>query len=65
METLGASPIISGNVYDVQGRKVTTLDLINREINLSKFPAGLYILQYQRESGVLGTLKLMLTNSSY
>ena len=65
METLGASPIISGNVYDVQGRKVIMLDLVSREINLNKFPAGLYILQYQCENGVLGTLKLMLTNSSY
>lgn len=65
LETLGGSPIIKGDVYDLQGRKVTTLDLINREINLNKFPAGLYILQYQRENGVQGSLKLMLTPSSF
>lgn len=41
METAGGSPIISGIVYDLQGRKVTNLDLINREINLSKIPSGL------------------------
>ncbi|MBK7965183.1 MAG: hypothetical protein IPK10_07745 [Bacteroidetes bacterium] len=37
METAGSSPIINGIVYDLQGRKVTSLDLINREINLAKF----------------------------
>lgn len=65
MESAGGSPIISGIVYDLQGRKVTNLDLINREINLSKFPSGLYILQYQREDGSLGSLKLVLSPSSY
>ena len=65
METVGGSPIINGNVYDLQGRKVTNLDLINREINLSKFPSGLYILQYQRENGSLGSLKLVLSPRSY
>ncbi|MBK7965531.1 MAG: T9SS type A sorting domain-containing protein [Bacteroidetes bacterium] len=65
METAGGSPITNGTVYDVQGRKVTTLDLINREVNLAKFPSGLYILQYQREDGSLGSLKLVLSPSSY
>ena len=65
VEKSAGSPIINGNVYDLQGRKVTTLDLINREINLSKFPSGLYILQYQRENGSLGSLKLVLSPRSY
>lgn len=65
METAGGSPIISGNVYDMQGRKVTTLDLINREVNLNKFPSGIYILQYQRENGEMGSLKLVLSPRSY
>ena len=65
METAGGSPIISGIVYDLQGRKVTNLDLINREINLSKFPSGLYILQYQQENGSIGSLKLVLSPRSF
>ncbi len=65
MESVGGSPIINGVVYDLQGRKVTTLDLINREINLSKFPSGLYILQYQRENGEMGSLKLVLSPRSF
>ncbi|MFN0189449.1 MAG: T9SS type A sorting domain-containing protein, partial [Bacteroidia bacterium] len=65
VEKLAGSTIINGNVYDLQGRKVTTLDLINREINLTKFPSGLYVLQYQRENGSLGSLKLILSPHSY
>ncbi|MBL7924084.1 MAG: hypothetical protein JNL88_07790 [Bacteroidia bacterium] len=59
LEDAGTSPISGGRVFDSSGRCVEGVDLLNREVDLSGHPAGLYLLQYDRDQVPAGTLKLI------
>lgn len=60
VDASGKSPITRGRVFDSSGKMISTLDLISQEINLSGFPIGLYLLQYERNNLPSGTVKLMV-----
>lgn len=59
IENGNSSPITSGQVFDITGRLVTSLDVINREIDLGGFSTGFYVLKFQREDKSIGSLKLV------
>lgn len=60
VDASGKSPITGGRVFDNNGRLVGALNLVSQEADLSGFPAGLYLLQYDRENLPSGILKLMV-----
>lgn len=60
VDASGKSPISGGRVFDSSGRLVGALNLVSQEADLSGFPAGLYLLQYDRENLPAGSVKLMV-----
>ena len=60
LDASGETPITRGRVFDISGKMVATLDILRQEINLSNFPAGLYLLQFERENIPAGTIKLIV-----
>ena len=46
-------------LFDITGRSVASLDVINREIDLSYFTAGCYVFHFQRSDKSIGSLKLI------
>ncbi len=60
MDASPKAPISGGNVYDLQGRMISTIAVVNEMIDLSYLSPGVYFLHYQRNNVETGVLKLII-----
>ncbi len=60
VDASGKSPISRGRVFDSSGKLISSFNQLTEEIDLSTFPTGLYLLQYDRNNLPAGTVKLMV-----
>ncbi len=59
VEINSSSPVINYEIYNLTGQCILQGNDIEKEIDLSVYPTGTFLLKYQRENGQYGTVKIV------